>query len=78
MEEKVLLLKGTHFIVCFHIFCHRLIKDKAEVHNFKDFVKLSVKFLCIIGFSRIPCYHCKRTVSLRDLVKALCFTPSIC
>ncbi len=62
------LLKGTHardFIVRFsHFFCHHSIKDKAEAQNFQIFIKLSVQSSYIIGFSRIPRYRRKRTVSL--------------
>ncbi len=39
--------------------------DKGEALNFKNFVRLSVKSSYIIGFSRIPRYRWKRTVSLR-------------
>ncbi len=43
----------------FHIFL------ASEAQNFKNFVKLGVKSSYIIGFSRIPRYRRKRTVSLR-------------
>jgi hypothetical protein len=49
----------------FTFFWHHSIIDKAEAHNFKNFVKLRVKSSYIIGFSRIPRYRRKRTVSLR-------------
>ncbi len=49
----------------FTFFWHHSIKYKAEVQTFKNFVKLSLKFSYIIGFSRIPRYRQKRTVSLR-------------
>jgi hypothetical protein len=46
-------------------FWHHSIIDKPEGQNFKNFVKLSVKSSHIIGFSRIPRYRQKRTLSLR-------------
>ncbi len=46
-------------------FWHHSIIDKPEAQNFKNFVKLSVKSSHIIGFSRIPRYRQKRTLSLR-------------
>jgi hypothetical protein len=72
---------GTHardFIVRFSRFLHHSIKDKAEVQTFKKFVKWSVKFSYIIGFSRIPRYRRKRTVSLRVFADnaQLCFALS--
>ncbi len=60
-------LKDTHardFVVLFHFFCHHSIKDKAEVQNFINVVKLSVTFSYIIGFSWIPRYYQKHTDSL--------------
>ncbi len=48
----------------FTFFWHHSIKDKANAQTFKNFVKWSVKFSYIIGFSRIPRYRRKRTVSL--------------
>ncbi len=49
----------------FTFFWHHSVKDKAEVQNFKNVVtsKLSVKTLYKIGFSQIPHYRQKRTVS---------------
>ncbi len=46
-------------------FWHHPIKDKAEVQTFKNFVKSRVKLSYKIGFSRIPRYRRKCTVSLR-------------
>ncbi len=48
----------------FTFILHHSIKDKAEVQTFKNFLKWSVKFSYIIGFSRLPRYRRKRTVSL--------------
>jgi hypothetical protein len=47
------------------LFWHHSIKDKAEVQTYNNFVKWRVKFSYIIGFSRIPRYRRKRTVSFR-------------
>jgi hypothetical protein len=49
----------------FNFFLHHSMIDKAEAQNFKIFVKISVKSSYIIGFSRVPRYRRKRTVSLR-------------
>jgi hypothetical protein len=48
----------------FTIFWHHSIIDKAEAQNFKKVVKISVKYQYMTGFSRIPRYRRKRTVSL--------------
>ncbi len=60
---KVHMHKILKFV--FHVFWHHPIKDKAEVQTFKKFVKWRVKFSYKIGFSQIPRYRQKRTVSLR-------------
>jgi hypothetical protein len=57
----------------FTFFWHHSIKDKAEVQNFKTFVKLSVKSLYKIGFSRKPRYQWKRTVSFCVFSKNVTF-----
>ncbi len=49
----------------FTFFWLHSIKDKAEVQTFKNFLKWSVQFSYIIGFSRLPRYRRKHTVSLR-------------
>ncbi len=48
----------------FHIFWHHSVIHKAEVQNFKNLVKLSVKSSYKIRFSWIPYYCQKRMVSL--------------
>jgi hypothetical protein len=57
----------------FTIFWHHSIIDKAKAQNFKNVVKISVKYKYITGFSRIPCYRQKRTVSLRVFGKNATF-----
>ncbi len=49
---------------CLKVHMHKILKDKAEVKTFKKFVKWRVKFSYKIGFSQIPRYRRKRTVSL--------------
>ncbi len=55
----------------FTIFWHHIISDKDEAQHFKNFVKIRVKSKYITGFSQIPRYCRKRTVSLRVFASSL-------
>jgi hypothetical protein len=66
---KVHMLES--FLYVFHNFLASFITDKAEAQHFKNFVKISVKSKNITGFSRIPHYRRKRTVSLHVFASSL-------